>query len=79
VTHTGGASTITTLNHYGTLDITASQGAFTVTTYNVLSNDAKLIDLFNKIAANTDFVFGAGIVPNSFFDLAGGRTLRKTA
>jgi len=79
VRHTGGAATVTTLHQYGLLDLTGSQGTFTVTTYNVLSNDAKITDPFKRIANNTDFVFGGGIVPNSFFELAGGRTLRQTA
>ena len=78
VTHQGGTSTITTLNHYGVLDLTKAIGTFTVTTYNVLSNKATFSDPFKRIATNTDFVFGPGIVPNSFFDMAGGRTLRMT-
>lgn len=79
ITHSGGSSTITTLNHYGTLDLSQAIGTFTVTTYNVLSNKARFRDPFKRVATNTDFVFGSGIVPASFFEMGGGRTLRMTA
>lgn len=78
--HVGGACTITTLNLAGKLDLTAADGTMTLTTANVQSASARVIDPANKLATNTDFVFGANVSPGSVLgQLAGGRTLRKTA
>lgn len=78
--HVGGASTISTLNLAGELDLTAADGAVTLTTCNIDANTARVIDPANKLANNTDFVFRANVSPGTVLgQLAGGRTLRKTA
>lgn len=77
--HTGGAITATTINQYGTIDLSGARGNLSGTTWNVLAAEAILIDPFNRTPTNQDWVFGGAIGPSGFFSLAGGRTLRKTA
>lgn len=78
--HTGGAVTVTNaINLYGTLDLTNATGAFTASGgINVLSNNARVVDPYGRLATNTDFVFGAG-VERAQLELGPARTLRKTA
>ena len=73
-----GAKTFTTLNLYGVLDLSSATGAITVSTCNVLSEDATVIDPYGKLPNNTDFVLGAGV--RSFnYSGAGGDTIRIQA
>lgn len=73
---TSAAKTYTTMNLYGTLDLSDAKGAITVTTFNVLDESAKVIDPYNLLPTNTDFVLGAGI---KTFDYqhGGGVTVRR--
>lgn len=55
------AATTTTLNLYGTLDLSQATGAQTITTCNILSEDAVINDPLGRLATSTAFVLGAGV------------------
>lgn len=75
--HFGGAVTLTNLSLYGLLDLSGATGTVTVTNdVQILSNNARIIDPYGRLAANTNFVLGAG-VERATLELGPSRTLRK--
>lgn len=77
--HVGSAITGTTINQYGTIDLSGARGNLTGTTWNVLAKEAVLIDPFNRTPANQRWIFGGAVGPAGFLGLAGGRTVEKVS
>jgi len=68
------AATITTLNLYGTLDLSLASGTITVTNFNRLSEDAVIYDPLGRLVATNGIINGAGIRRINNYTSAGGRT-----
>lgn len=69
-----GAATFTTLNLSGVLDLSETNGTLTVTTFNVVSKEHRIIDPLGRIANSTAFVLGAGVRKLNY-EGPGGKTL----